>query len=133
MFRPNPVPISERIVRLSDWIGIRLGSSQNKLRQRLAKGVQLIVPQSVADFNRKIARDVSDWNGACTRRTAHVGKSDGGSAFKQFSPTSLGQKLGGPPHRASDLFFLFARFHSCSLGGRKTTRTTRLQTREESS
>jgi len=35
-----------------------------------------------------------------------LGKSDGGSAFQAFLAEIASQKLGGPPHRASD-FFLF--------------------------
>jgi hypothetical protein len=47
------------------------------------------------------------WNSACTvENCGFLAKSDGGSAFKQFLAEIASQKLGGPPHRASD-FFLF--------------------------
>src|ERR1700722_12131072 len=46
------------------------------------------------------------WNSACNvEDCGFLAKSDGGSAFKQFLAEIASQKLGGPPHRASDFFF----------------------------
>ena len=80
----------------------------------------------VGAYQRNLPVSSRFWNDDCTRRLCVVSAKAMGEALSAALAGIASQELGGPPHRASDLFFSFL-----LAWGEKDHQTTRLQLRYE--